>query len=132
MTMKIKNNIFTDIRGGDLIPIEFYNLKFKPKRIFTVSGVPKNHIRGEHAHYETEQLLICVRGEILVGLDDGKNITETILKKGEAIYIDKMIWDYQQFLTGDEFMVVLSSTNYDPSDYINDKLYFYKKIKNAK
>lgn len=130
--MIIKNNIFNDERGGNLIPIEFYDIKFIPKRIFTVSGVPKNHIRGEHAHYETEQLLICVNGEILVGLDDGKNVTETILKNGDGIYINKMIWDYQQFLTGDEFMVVLSSTNYDPSDYINNKDDFYRIIQNEK
>lgn len=127
-----KLKIFSDRRGGDLIPIEFKNLNFIPKRIFTVSDVPANAIRGEHAHYETTQLLICVKGRILVGLDDGVNRTETIIKKGESIFIDKMIWDYQQFLTGDDFMTVICSTNYDLNDYILDKEEFYKIIKNKK
>ena len=127
-----KLNIFTDELGGNLIPIEFRDIKFSPKRIFSVYDVPKNQVRGEHAHHETEQLLICVRGQILVGLDDGKKITETILNCGDSIYIDRMIWDYQQFLTGNEFMIVLSSTNYDPCDYINDKNEFYRLVRNEK
>jgi len=29
-----------------------------------------------------------------------------------------MIWDYQDFLTGKDYIAVLCSTVYDPSDYI--------------
>jgi dTDP-4-dehydrorhamnose 3,5-epimerase-like enzyme len=121
---KVKN--YTDVRGGILIPIEFNTIKFSPKRIFSVNDVPKNSIRGEHAHYKTEQLLVCVQGKIIVGLDNGKICEEYELNPGEAIYIDKMIWDYQKFITGNEFMLVLASTNYDPLDYINDKKEFYR------
>lgn len=117
---------FEDSRGGILIPLEFKNIKFIPKRIFTVNDVPKNSVRGEHAHYETEQLLICVQGKILVGLDDGKKCVEYELNPGQSIYIDKMVWDYQQFMSGNDFMVVLASTEYDPADYINDKEEFYR------
>lgn len=120
-----KNNIYTDSRGGNLIPIEFFNLSFKPKRMFTVSDVPKDHVRGEHAHYETEQFLLCVKGSIIVYLDDGKTQTETTLLPGESVYIPKMVWDAQKFLTGNDFMVVLASTNYDIKDYILDKTQFY-------
>jgi len=63
--------IFEDDRGGSLIPFEFKDLPFIPKRIFTVVGVPKDSIRGDHAHYETQQILICIKGEILVSLDYG-------------------------------------------------------------
>ena len=122
---------FEDVRGGILIPIEFNTLKFTPKRIFTVNDVPKNSIRGEHAHYQTEQLLLCVQGKIIVGLDDGYQNKEYELHSGQSIYIDKMIWDYQKFMTGNDFMVVIASTNYDSSDYINDKQEFYRIIKNG-
>lgn len=122
----IQNKLFTDDRGGYLIPLEFTNLSFIPKRIFTVSDVPKNHIRGEHAHHITEQLLLCVKGNIVVYLDDGKSKTETLLSAGESIYIPRMVWDSQKFLTGNEFMVVLASTHYDIKDYILDKNTFYQ------
>jgi hypothetical protein len=123
--------VFTDERGGNLIPVEFKNIRFQPKRVFTVSNVPVGAVRGNHAHYETEQLLICINGQILVGLDDGKALKEIILNPGQSVYVDKMVWDYQKFITGNEFMLVLSSTNYDPKDYINNIDEFYSKVKNG-
>jgi len=127
-----KNKIFTDDRGGNLLPFEFIDLPFKPKRIFTVTDVPKNSIRGEHAHYETQQILICVKGEIIVYLDNGYKLDEITIKDGESVFIDKMIWDYQKFMTGDDVMVVVSSTHYDIKDYILNKDEFYKKINSNK
>jgi len=127
-----KWKIFSDERGGNLIPIEFHKLRFQPKRSFTVSNVPAGATRGNHAHYETEQLLICINGQILVGLDDGYQIKEILLNPGESVYVDKMVWDYQKFITGNEFMLVLSSTNYDPKDYINDLEEFYRQAKNGR
>lgn len=128
--MILNHKQFTDSRGGYLIPIEFNSLTFIPKRIFTIADVPKDQIRGEHAHYTTKQLLICVKGSIIVYLDDGKKITEHTLSAGESIYISEMIWDSQKFLTGADFVVVLASTNYDISDYILDKQEFYRLTNN--
>jgi dTDP-4-dehydrorhamnose 3,5-epimerase-like enzyme len=127
---KIKElKIFTDRRGGDLIPLHLSSLDFEAKRIFTVSNVPKNQIRGEHAHYQTRQLLICVKGEILVTLDYGDMVTETILTPGKSVLVESMVWDSQKFLTGDDFMVVVCSTEYDLSDYILSKEEFIEKKK---
>jgi hypothetical protein len=123
-----KLNIFSDHRGGYLIPFEFMDLPFSPKRIFTITDVPKDEIRGDHAHYETQQILICIKGEIMVYLDYGYKHEEILLRKGEHVFVDKMIWDSQKFLTGDDFMVVISSTHYDINDYITNKEEFYKKI----
>jgi UDP-2-acetamido-3-amino-2,3-dideoxy-glucuronate N-acetyltransferase len=124
-----KLNIFKDERGGFLIPFEFLDLPFTPKRIFMVSDVPKNGVRGEHAHFSTQQILICVKGQILVGLDYGLKYEEHIIDQGETIFIDKLVWDFQKFLTGDDVMCVVSSTNYNISDYIFDKNEFYKIVK---
>jgi hypothetical protein len=43
---------------GTLVPIEFSDLPFEPKRIFYVCDVPKGEERGNHAHFETRQLLM--------------------------------------------------------------------------
>ena len=88
-----KINEFRDIRGS-LLPLQFDELSFLPKRIFFVKDVPKDVIRGEHAHYVTKQLLICVTGKILVGLFDGKSEKEFIIQSGESIMIENMIWQY--------------------------------------
>ena len=49
---------FKDHRGL-LVPIEFAQLPFMPKRLFYVSNVPKGEERGNHAHYNTKQILTC-------------------------------------------------------------------------
>jgi UDP-2-acetamido-3-amino-2,3-dideoxy-glucuronate N-acetyltransferase len=120
-------NSFEDYRGS-LLPIEFDELPFIPKRVFIVNNVPLNEIRGEHSHYKTKQLIICTNGLVKVILDDGFIKTENILKKNESILINEMIWDSQQFLTDDAEIIVLCSTNYDISDYIVD----YNKFLNEK
>lgn len=105
---------------GVLVPIEFKNLPFVPVRAFYVTDVPKGTIRGNHAHYETKQLLICIQGRIEVSLHDGKSLKTVILRKNEHVMIDTMVWDAQRFLTGKDVMLVLCSTSYDKADYIED------------
>lgn len=129
MEGKIKKlNIFSDNRG-DLIPFEFEKLPFTPKRIFTVSNVPKNSIRGNHSHHNTIQILVCVSGEIDVILHDGSSEITIKIKKGEYVLVDKLMWDSQKFLTEDSILLVICSTEYDIDDYILDFNEFLK-IKN--
>lgn len=108
-------------KEGSLFPIEFSNLSFIPKRVFFVTNVPKGEIRGLHAHYETQQYLICVQGQIEVFLFDGKVEKSSILLPGEYVFVDKMIWDSQKYLTGNDIMLSLCSTSYDKRDYIIDR-----------
>ena len=65
---KIKS--FTDEKGN-LLPIEFGQLDFVPKRVFVVNDVPVGCVRGNHAHYKTKQYLICTKGEFNVIMDYG-------------------------------------------------------------
>ena len=105
---------------GTLVPIEFNSLPFKPKRLFYVCNVPKGEERGMHAHFETKQLLICIKGKILVKLHDGKKPSEHILKPNECIFVDKMTWDSQVFETRNDILLSICSTYYDKLDYIED------------
>lgn len=118
------NKKFEDERGK-LVPIEFSELDFIPKRIFYVTDVPKNEWRGGHAHYETQQILICVSGRVLVKLEQKNNIEEFILEKDQFCFVDKMVWDSQKFLEENSLLLVLCSTSYDKDDYILDKEKFY-------
>tara|TARA_Y100000817_G_C16764682_1_gene503288 strand:+ start:325 stop:720 length:396 start_codon:yes stop_codon:yes gene_type:complete len=107
---------------GKLYPIEFGELRFKPKRIFLVYDVPAGITRGEHAHYTTKQLLYCVKGKIKVTLETIKDdpVSYT-LTQGDSVFVDKLIWDSQTFLTGDDILMVIASTEYNKDDYILDK-----------
>lgn len=111
---------------GILVPLEFFELPFKPKRIFYVCGVPKDEERGRHAHFKTQQLLICVQGEILVKLHNGHKLSKYTLFANQSILVDKMIWDSQVFKTGNDVLLSICSTNYEKLDYIEDFNKFLK------
>tara|TARA_B100001996_G_scaffold192848_1_gene147632 strand:- start:582 stop:959 length:378 start_codon:yes stop_codon:yes gene_type:complete len=104
---------------GSLSVLEYQDLKFQPKRMYYISGVPKGEIRGGHGHKKDEQYLICIKGKLeITTIDSNNNKTTSMIKEGEMYYIDKMIWGEQKYITGNEIILVLCSTNYDPDDYI--------------
>lgn len=116
--------------SGILIPIEINSLKFQPKRIFYVTNVPAWQERGEHAHYETMQYLICIQGKILIYLFDGVKEYNFFLEPGQHIFVDKMIWDSETYITGNDILLSICSTNYDPKDCIENKEQFIKLVRN--
>ena len=106
---------------GSLSVLEYKDLKFTPKRMYYITNVPQGEIRGKHGHKKEEQYLICIESQLEVKkIDKNKKTKTTILNTGEMIYIDKMIWGEQKYITGNEILLVLCSTNYDPNDYIYD------------
>jgi len=114
-----KLSVFRDERG-DLVPIEFENLPFVPKRLFYVTNVPAGVERGGHAHYVTQQFLICIKGFIVVRLHDGRREREMVITPGKTVLIKPYIWDSQQFSSIDDVLLVLCNTNYNQADYITD------------
>ena len=107
---------------GSLVPIESnLTIPFEIKRVFYVFGVHDQIDRGEHAHYKTEQVLICLNGSVNVICDDGTNKKEwTLDDPTKALYIPNLIWDEQFYLTIDTILLVIASTKYDLLDYITD------------
>jgi len=121
--MKLKS--LTDTRGN-LTPVEFKGLPFIPKRIFIVDSVPAGFRRGCHAHYVNKQFLICLKGKVRVGIHDGGCYREHILNPNEGLLVENLVWDHQDFLTGNDILLVLCSTAFNKSDYIKDFRKFIK------
>ena len=115
---------------GSLVPIESnLDIPFEIKRIFYVYGVHNQVDRGEHSHYKTEQVLICLSGNGQVLCDDGKSKKDWALNSPtEGLYIPNLIWDEQSYLTPGTILLVLANTKYNESDYITD----YEKFKELK
>lgn len=119
--------IFNDERGN-LLPIEFKDLPFIPVRAFVVSGVPVRTWRGNHAHYRTSQLLICLSGTIEYHLDHGRTEVAGTLGPGDSVLVKPMTWDKQQFMSEDAYLLVLCNTTYDRLDYIEDYHVFMRLV----
>tara|TARA_R110000765_G_scaffold80379_3_gene157788 strand:- start:791 stop:1210 length:420 start_codon:yes stop_codon:yes gene_type:complete len=106
--------------NGTLTPIEGKELPFSIERVFYINGVPEGDIRGCHAHFRTEQLLLCLNGTVDVICKDGKNKKRyTLDSPQKGLYIPAMIWD-EQIYGKDAVLVSLCSTPYLASDYISN------------
>lgn len=103
---------------GTLSYAEFKDLNFQPKRMYLVYGVPAGEVRGKHGHRNDQQYLICAQGEIEVKLITKAGETTTLLKTGDSLFVDTHTWGEQKYITGNDVMLVLCSTEFDKEDYI--------------
>ena len=111
----------SDIRGN-LTFAEFPGLlPFIVNRFFIVYDVPNKHVRGEHAHKELHEVLICTRGSCSIVIDNGTNRCEVVLNQPNlGLYIPPMMWTTQYKFTSDAALLVLASDIYKAEDYIRD------------
>lgn len=110
-----------DIRGSLTVGEFDRSIPFTAKRYFMVFNVPSMGTRGEHAHRECHQFLICVRGSCAVVADDGTNRQEFLLDKPDiGIHLPPMVWGIQYKYSADAVLLVFASHYYDSSDYIRD------------
>ena len=118
-----------DMRG-DLTEISLHrDLPFLPKRVFLVQNVPDSRVRGEHAHKQCHQCLVCVNGSLRVIVDDGENREEFSLSSPtDGLYLPPMIWGIQYKYSEDAVLLVYASHGYDPNDYIRDYEQFLKEV----
>ena len=96
-------------------------LPFETRRYFFVYNVPSREVRGEHAHRAQHQLLVCVRGECLLLVDDGVEREQIVLNSHRrAVHLAPLVWGTQYGFSQDALLLVLASEEYDAEDYIRD------------
>jgi UDP-2-acetamido-3-amino-2,3-dideoxy-glucuronate N-acetyltransferase len=110
-----------DMRGSLTFGEYETSLPFQPRRYFLVYDVPSRDIRGEHAHRECHQFLICVKGSCSVVVDDGRNRAEIRLDRPDiGLHISPMVWAIEYKYSQDAVLMVLASDIYKADDYIRD------------
>jgi carbonic anhydrase/acetyltransferase-like protein (isoleucine patch superfamily) len=107
---------------GDLSVGEFAKeIPFLPKRYFLVMNVPSDKTRGEHAHRECHQFLVCVKGSCAVVVDDSEQRCEVLLDSPDVgVYLPPMTWGIQYKYSSDAVLLVFASDYYLAGDYIRD------------
>ena len=110
-----------DMRGSLTVGEFDRSIPFAVKRYFMVFDVPSMETRGEHAHRECHQFLICVRGSCAVVADDGKNRQEFLLDRPDVgVHLPPMVWGIQYKYSADAVLLVFASHHYDSADYIRN------------
>lgn len=113
--------LITDIRGNLSVGEFQRSIPFEAKRYFMVFDVPSVETRGEHAHRECHQFLICVRGRVSVVADDGVNREEFLLDQPNlGLHLPPMVWGIQYKYSADALLLVFASHYYDAEDYVRD------------
>ena len=111
--------IVTDSRGSLTFGEVGQHLPFAVARFFVVSDVPSLEVRGEHAHKECHQFVVCLRGACAVTLDDGRHREEVLLDSQTlGLYLPPLIWSALYHYTPDAVLLVLASHTYSAADYI--------------
>ena len=117
---------------GNLIVGEFgVDIPFYVKRFFLICDSPGESIRGEHAHIECHQFLICNKGSCEISVDDGCGNKQTIQMSAPnvGLHIPPMIWARQQYSSEDTQLLVFASELYEAEDYIRSYAQFCKAVK---
>jgi UDP-2-acetamido-3-amino-2,3-dideoxy-glucuronate N-acetyltransferase len=118
-----------DLRGMLSFGEVGQHLPFVPRRYFLVYDVPTKEGRGQHAHKELEELLLCVRGSISVVVDDGEHRSEVVLDTPElGLHISAGVWSIQYKYTRDAVLLVLASDGYSAEDYIREYAEFKRHV----
>ncbi|MGY0650750.1 WxcM-like domain-containing protein [Luteimonas sp. A537] len=112
---------FIDLRGSLSVGEFKADLPFSPQRYFLVYGVPSRETRGEHAHRECHQFLLCTHGSVRVLADDGRQRREFLLDSPDSgLHLPPMTWGTQFQYSPDAVLLVFASQAYDADDYIRD------------
>ena len=87
---------------------------FEPRRYFVVSDVPDENIRGEHAHRQLHQFLVCLSGSVVAEVDDGRTRRAIVLDTPRVgLYMAPMVWGAQHHYSRDAVLLVLASREYE-------------------
>jgi hypothetical protein len=110
-----------------------HEVPFLPLRYFITFGVPEEENRGEHAHWECSQFLICAYGSCSVLVDDGEHReTHSLNHPALGILVPPMVWSAEFNHSVGSRLIVFASAPYDPNDYIRDYRVFRKTVKHSR
>jgi len=119
-----------DPRGNLSFAENQTQLPFEIKRSYWIYDVPGGTERGGHAYLENTEFVIALSGSFDVLLDDGTSVERISLNRSYyGLLIPKLIWRTMVNFSTNSLALVLSSTEYNPDDYIRDYQEFLKTVK---
>jgi UDP-2-acetamido-3-amino-2,3-dideoxy-glucuronate N-acetyltransferase len=111
-----------DARGALTVGEYPTSLPFEVLRFFLVKDVPTGETRGDHAHRECHQLLICTAGRVDVTVISpvGTRSVISLDAPDRGLHIPPLVWAQQRYVTSDASLLVFASHRYEDNDYLRD------------
>ncbi len=118
---------------GQLIAVEAMSdlIPFEVKRVYYIFDTTPGTVRGNHAHKELGQVLICLSGActIVCEMPDGARSEHRLDWPDRALLIEGLVWRQMKDFSKDAVLLVLASEHYSEEDYIRD-YDVYRKVVN--
>lgn len=113
--------LIKDLRGNLSVGEFSRSVPFMPQRYFLLFDVPNGKVRGEHAHRQCHQFLVCIKGSCSLVVDDGRHRQEILLDRpNKGVHLPPMVWGIQYKYSPDAVLLVFASDYYEANDYIRD------------
>jgi len=110
-----------DERGNLSFIEENNHVPFKIARTYWIYDVPGGECRGGHAFRNQEEVIVALSGSFDVVLHDGKEEQRFSLNRSYyGLFVPQMNWRNIENFSTNAICMVLSSTAYDPDDYVWD------------
>ena len=113
------------IQNGDQIPFDI-------QRVYWIYDVPGGMYRDGHAFRTQHEFIVALAGSFDVVLHNGIEEQRIHMSRSYyGLYVPPMTWRSIDNFSTNSVALVLSSTLYDPSDYIRDFELYKKLTKNG-
>ena len=126
MQAKVEEKSFSmhgDARG-QLIALESMSeqIPFEIRRVYYIFDTMPGTIRGNHAHKELKQVLVCLSGACTIACEmpDGTTSVHRLDWPDRALLIEGLVWRQMKDFSKDTVLLVLASEHYMEDDYIRD------------
>lgn len=121
---------FLDHRGNLSVIEENSDIPFPIRRAYWVYDVPGGEAREGHAYHRGREFIVALSGSFDVVTDDGVTAVRHSLNRSYyGLYVPAGTWRTLTNFSTNSLALILSSTEYDPEDYITDHDRFLKTIK---
>lgn len=110
-----------DARGNLSFIQETLHIPFSIKRTYLLYDVPGGEIRGGHAFYKQEEMIIALSGSFDVIIEDGVRKEKFMLNRSYyGLYVPSGLWRHMENFSTNSVCLVLASTFFDENDYERD------------
>jgi hypothetical protein len=124
---------FLDPRGNLTFAQSAAQVPFTIQRTFWTYDIPGGEIRGGHAYYQQEEVVIAVSGsfDVVVTKADGTQVRTTLNRSYHGLYLPASAWRHMENFSTNSLILHIASTVFQASDYIYDFEVYQKHLKSS-
>ncbi|TDP00918.1 sugar 3,4-ketoisomerase [Flavobacterium sp. 245] len=108
---------------GNLTFLQYPNqIPFEIKRTFWTYDVPGGEIRGGHAYYEQEEIVIALSGSFDVVVTNADNSTDifSLNRSYYGLYLPAKTWRHIENFSTNALALHVSSKSFSSEDYVRN------------